>query len=135
MGTLTSCSFSTVNLRLRSGPAGKDRRGRIPAFRLRKTKKKETACFLCKGISTKEVSFTNFIRIRCFSTNNDSNSEVENNNNKIDTAIKDSNVKTAPPEDNDGKSANDFGSDEPPTSVSSTVHCFLNLGFLLSYFK
>ncbi|XP_057998438.1 probable zinc metalloprotease EGY1, chloroplastic isoform X1 [Hevea brasiliensis] len=121
MGTLTSCSFSTVNLRLCSGPSANDHnKERFPAFHPRKMKKKETSYFLCKGISTKEVSFTNFIRIRCLSTKNDSHSDIENNNDKKDAAIKDSIVKTVQPEDNGGRAANDFGSDEPPASVPST---------------
>ncbi|KDP39656.1 hypothetical protein JCGZ_02676 [Jatropha curcas] len=116
MGTLTSCSFSTLNLRLRSVP-----RERFPSFYLKeKEKNKAISCFLCRGISKREISFANFSTIRCFSTNNDSHSDLDNNkNNNSENDIKDSNVKTASSEEKNG-GGSDFGSDKTTTSVSST---------------
>ncbi|EEF36678.1 probable zinc metalloprotease EGY1, chloroplastic [Ricinus communis] len=122
MGTLTSCSFSTVNLRVRSGLIANNLRDRFPAFHLGNKKKK---FFFCRGISKREVFSSNLNIIRCFSTSNnnnhnDTNKNLDNNNNNAnanenENGVQDSSVKTVSLQDNDDPA------DNPPTSsVSST---------------
>ncbi|XP_065853105.1 probable zinc metalloprotease EGY1, chloroplastic [Euphorbia lathyris] len=122
MGTLTSCSFSALNLRLRSATIGNNFRENTLSFDLRKKKKMmTTSCFLCKGISRREVSFIYFNRIRCFSTNNGGHGDLENsNNNENENVTKDSNVKTASLDEKEGRGVNDFGSDKAPTTASAS---------------
>ncbi|KAJ6763257.1 ZINC METALLOPROTEASE EGY1 [Salix purpurea] len=122
MGTLTSCSFSTVNLKLCSD-LGKDFRDRT---QLKKWKKQSSLCFLCKGgISKREVF--NFSKIRCFSANNnnnnnnnhDSEKDVVDNGSDSENGDKFSNVKAASSEEKEERISNEFGSDKAQASVSS----------------
>ena len=122
MGTLTSCSFSTVNLKLCSD-LGKDFRDRI---QLKKWKKQTSLCFLCKGgISRREVC--NFSKIRCFSANNnnnnlhDSEKDVVDNGSDSENGDKYSNVKEASSEEKEERINTEFGSDKAQASVSSRV--------------
>ncbi|CAK7341533.1 unnamed protein product [Dovyalis caffra] len=122
MGTLTSCSFSTVNFKLRSTLIGKDFRDRIE---LKKLKNKSSLCFLYRGISKREVSFSSsFSKNRCFSVNNnnnnhDSENDVVENGSVSENGVKDSILKTASPEEKEESSSNEFGSDKAKASVSS----------------
>ncbi|KAF9670287.1 hypothetical protein SADUNF_Sadunf13G0052800 [Salix dunnii] len=120
MGTLTSCSFSTVNLKLCSD-LGKDFRDRI---QLKKWKKQSSLCFLFKGgISKREVC--NFSKIRCFSANNnnnnlhDSEKDVVDNGSDSENGDKYSNVKEASSEEKEERISTEFGSDKAQASVSS----------------
>ncbi|KAJ6360225.1 hypothetical protein OIU77_004266 [Salix suchowensis] len=119
MGTLTSCSFSTVNLKLCSD-LGKDFRDRT---QLKKWKKQSSLCFLCKGgISKREVF--NFSKIRCFSANNnnnnhDSEKDVVDNGSDSENGDQFSNVKAASSEEKEERISNEFGSDKAQASVSS----------------
>ncbi|WCJ43571.1 Peptidase M50 family protein [Euphorbia peplus] len=113
MGTLTSCSFSALNLRVPSSIISNNFRDHID---LRKKKKTTTtSCFLCKEISKRQqVSFTYFNRITCFSTNNGGHGDFESNDN--DNVANDSTLKRASLDDNN----DDFASDKAPSTASSS---------------
>jgi hypothetical protein len=127
MGTLTSSSFSTVNLKLCSDLIGKDFRDRT---KLKKWKKQSALCFSYKGgISKREVC--NFSKIRCFSVNNnnnnhhhDSEKDVVDNGSDSENGDKYSNVKAALSEEKEERSSTEFGSDKAQASVSSRVLFF-----------
>ncbi|KAL6957335.1 putative zinc metalloprotease egy1, chloroplastic [Sarracenia purpurea var. burkii] len=112
MGTLTSCSFSTVNLKLSRSPIGSSSRKRIELFQ-RKNK-----CFLCNELPKRErVLVRNFGRYSCFAANGNSDDDREGSN----IASKDSNLATAASRDEEekrGRSSNDLDL-EKSASISS----------------
>lgn len=122
MGTLTSSSFSTVNLKLCSDLIVKDFRDRT---QLKKWKKQSALCFSCKGGILKREA-CNFSKIRCFSVNNnnnnhhhDSEKDVVDNGSDSENDDKYSNVKAALSEEKEERSSTEFGSDKAQASVSS----------------
>jgi len=127
MGTLTSSSFSTVNLKLCSDLIVKDFRDRT---QLKKWKKQSALCFSCKGGILKREA-CNFSKIRCFSVNNnnnnhhhDSEKDVVDNGSDSENDDKYSNVKAALSEEKEERSSTEFGSDKAQASVSSRVLFF-----------
>lgn len=125
MGTLTSCSFSTVNFKSRSFPIANG----VSSERvtLNDLKKWKGHYFFCKGISKRRGSdsYRGVLRIiRCSSTNNNDYNDDNGGDNREangDTLLKDSSVKTAAPEDAGERrsNGNELSSDEAPPSVSS----------------
>ncbi|KAE8699227.1 putative zinc metalloprotease EGY1 [Hibiscus syriacus] len=71
MGTLTSFSFSAVNLRFNFSPIFRERVG-VQVFQSRKSKR--NLCYLCRGAFSKDIYREKFLRIRCFSGSNNNNS-------------------------------------------------------------
>ncbi|GAV88650.1 Peptidase_M50 domain-containing protein [Cephalotus follicularis] len=98
MGSLITCSFSTVNFSFLSNPVTQHK------------KLKTTSCFLCSK-RRDHYSYRNFIRIRCFSTinnNNDKNNDRESNDSSLSTATTENPEKRS--------SNNEFNPDKAPIS-------------------
>ncbi|XP_028064820.1 probable zinc metalloprotease EGY1, chloroplastic isoform X4 [Camellia sinensis] len=113
MGTLTSCSFSAVNLSLQWSPISSTSRKRIELF-VRKSN-----CFLCKEVSKRHrVLNRNFARSWCFGANNNGDNDGDSSNN----ASNDSNLATTTSRDEAEEKAqcsDDFDSDKSKASISS----------------
>ncbi|KAL7225751.1 hypothetical protein ACSBR1_021002 [Camellia fascicularis] len=113
MGTLTSCSFSAVNLSLQWSPISSTSRKRIELF-VRKSN-----CFLCKEVSKRHrVLNRNFARSWCFGANNNGDNDGDSSNN----ASNDSNLATTTSRDEaeeKAQSSDDFDSDKSKASISS----------------
>uniref|UniRef100_A0A5B6ZE85 Peptidase M50 domain-containing protein n=1 Tax=Davidia involucrata TaxID=16924 RepID=A0A5B6ZE85_DAVIN len=113
MGTLTSCSFSAANLKLRLNPIGCCFRERIQLF------ERKNNCYLCKDILKRQQnSHRIFGRFKCFSTNGDAGSDGEDDN-----LAKKSNLATAASRDeaeerSSSSSSNDLDSEKSRASIS-----------------
>ncbi|KAI7990108.1 hypothetical protein LOK49_LG12G02138 [Camellia lanceoleosa] len=113
MGTLTSSSFSAVNLSLQWSPISSTSRKRIELF-VRKSN-----CFLCKEVSKRyRVLNRNFARSWCFGANNNGDNDGDSSNN----ASNDSNLATTTSRDEGEEKAqsnDDFDSNKSKASMSS----------------
>ncbi|XAR69892.1 hypothetical protein NMG60_11001648 [Bertholletia excelsa] len=107
MGTLTGCSFSTLNLKLRFCPFGSNIRQRIEIF------DRKSGCFLCKKPSRRRQPLDiKYDIVRCFGSNDNG----DNGHESEDNASKDSNLATATSRDeaeDRGRTSSDSSS--PPT--------------------
>ncbi|KAF8398057.1 hypothetical protein HHK36_016983 [Tetracentron sinense] len=107
MGTLTSCSFSTLNFRFRLYPKGGAFREGIQVLERKNSK---NICLLCKERSKGKISVRNLPGFTCFSTNGD-NGEEE--------LSKGSNLTTASSEEVEERNSDEFKSEQTPASISS----------------
>ncbi|KAL7225766.1 hypothetical protein ACSBR1_021012 [Camellia fascicularis] len=123
MGTLTSSSFSAVNLSLQWSPISSTSRKRIELF-VRKSN-----CFLCKEVSKRHLVLNrNFARSWCFGANNNGDNDGDSSNN----ASNDSNLVTTTLSDEaeeKAQSNDDFDSDKSKPSISSRVRFFLSISY------
>ncbi|XP_047337460.1 probable zinc metalloprotease EGY1, chloroplastic isoform X2 [Impatiens glandulifera] len=114
MGTLTSSTLSAVNLKLYRRPVGISLRERIQVL------EQNNRCFLCREVEKKlQISYSRFAaRFRCFSALNNGDTGGDGNDNNVS---KDSNLSTAPPEDEvDAKiKSRDLDTQKSSVSVSS----------------
>lgn len=116
MGTLTSSTFSTVNLKLNWRPVGISLRERIQVL------DQNNRCFLCREVLKKRnVSYRRFAaRFRCFSALNNGDTGGEGNDNNVSN---DSNLATVPPEDevDEKRNSRELDAQKSPVSVSSRM--------------
>lgn len=110
MGTLTSCSFSTVNFRVGSSSFKSAFREKILLF---ESNNPRNSCLLCREGRKKNTPYRNFDRFRCFSTSKGNDGE--------DNESKDSNLVTTSTEEAEERSrgGDELDSDKTPASFSS----------------
>ncbi|PSS01681.1 Zinc metalloprotease [Actinidia chinensis var. chinensis] len=107
MGTLTSCSFSTVNLKPYWSSIRSTAWKRIELF------DRKSKCFLCKELSKRQrVLSTNFDRFRCFAVNENGDNDRESQDSKLVTTTRDEAEERE-------RSSNDLDSDQSRASTSS----------------
>ncbi|XP_057468023.1 probable zinc metalloprotease EGY1, chloroplastic [Actinidia eriantha] len=107
MGTLTSCSFSTVNLKPYWSSIRSTSWKRIELF------DRKSKCFLCKELSKRQrVLSTNFGRFRCFAVNENGDNDRESQDSKLVTTTRDEAEERE-------RNSNDLDSDQSRASISS----------------
>ncbi|PIA59873.1 hypothetical protein AQUCO_00400622v1 [Aquilegia coerulea] len=102
MGTLTSCSFTTLNSRFQFYPIRGAFSEKIQLF------EKNKVCYLCNRRDKREISWRGVDRYKCF---NDKGSDGGEDNV--------SNVSTTSGEEEEGRNKEEFKSEQTPASVSS----------------
>ncbi|XP_043719538.1 probable zinc metalloprotease EGY1, chloroplastic isoform X2 [Telopea speciosissima] len=107
MGTLTSCSLTTLNFRFRVCHTRGAFSGRI---RQLEHKSLKNICFLCTERSKREILGRRFDRFTCFSING---------NEEEDNTSKGSNLTTTSTEEAEARNADEFKSEQTPASISS----------------
>lgn len=122
MGTLSGCSFSTLDFSFK--PRELTRHGVL------ETKRPKNLFSLCRGSLRKQrihiLSFRNFGRFRCCSSSNgngngDREGTSSTSNNDTTTTTETTTTTAAPPEEAEERHKNDFESDKStPASVSSS---------------
>ncbi|XP_024027505.1 probable zinc metalloprotease EGY1, chloroplastic [Morus notabilis] len=140
MATLTGFRFTTVDFNF----SFKSRE--IPKIQLLERRKARNSCFLCSKIFRREriqLSFRNFGRFRCFSTDNNAgddkngNTATSNDNNGVKkTTTTTTATSTAPTEEEEETLKNEFESEKTtPASVSSRPSTTPSFGPAYSNFQ
>ncbi|KAE8721175.1 putative zinc metalloprotease EGY1 [Hibiscus syriacus] len=139
MGTPTSFSFSAVNFRVSSSPIFCERVG-VQVFQSRKLKR--NLCYLCRGVFSKEVYREKFVRIRCFSGNNNNSNDgdytqndgdIKEDSNNTASSAESAVTKTSRPEEKtvqEKRTSNDL-----PPSVPSRPPNIAPLGSVYTDFQ